>query len=290
MPRRTQKTEATNNAATFAMKNESNLMSLHELIAYAHDTLMNRRALNEADFTDHGLTKQDFDQWTAYVEEVRGEVVKYLKLTSDRKADSKDIALALGNVWSAWRTVLKQGTESEYNKNFFLRENDAHIIAEWAGLTATLTVRGKVWSTATPTNFRRNVETAIGIRMTGNAMLSDDNRDLIQAYEGAQRTVTNLTAALNDKVEKGKTTAGLRTQAYAAEKALEEMKNLVESLKLDDNARKKLLEKSEFALTEAKKKVTDAEKKIVEAQKIIDAKEKDYNILIAKVHSVGDDK
>lgn len=282
--------KSTNEAVEFTMKNESNLMQLHDLIALAHNEFGNKKALSKTDFTEHGLSEQVFDQWEAYVEEMRQQVIEYNKLAQSRDASDQDIANALGHVWAAWRAVLKQGTESEYNKNFFVRENDAHMIAEWAGLTAISTARGKQWTTATKTNFRRNVEIAIGIRMAGNAMLSDDQRDLIQAYEGAKKTVKNMTDALNDKIEKGKTTPGLRTVLRGTEKGLEDMQKLVSTLKVSDEDKKKLLEKYEFAVTQAKAAVTDAEKKLKDAQDTIDEKQMDYDKLIATLKSVGDNR
>ena len=282
--------KSTNEAVEFTMKNESNLMQLHDLIALAHNEFGNKKALSKTDFTEHGLSEQVFDQWEAYVEEMRQQVIEYNKLAQSRDASDQDIANALGHVWAAWRAVLKQGTESEYNKNFFVRENDAHMIAEWAGLTAISTARGKQWTTATKTNFRRNVEIAIGIRMAGNAMLSDDQRDLIQAYEGAKKTVKNMTDALNDKIEKGKTTPGLRTVLRGTEKGLEDMQKLVSTLKVSDEDKKKLLEKYEFAVTQAKAAVSDAEKKLKDAQDTIDEKQMDYDKLIAILKSVGDER
>ena len=282
--------KSTNEAVEFTMKNESNLMQLHDLIALAHNEFGNKKALSKTDFTEHGLSEQVFDQWEAYVEEMRQQVIEYNKLAQSRDASDQDIANALGHVWAAWRAVLKQGPESEYNKNFFVRENDAHMIAEWAGLTAISTARGKQWTTATKTNFRRNVEIAIGIRMAGNAMLSDDQRDLIQAYEGAKKTVKNMTDALNDKIEKGKTTPGLRTVLRGTEKGLEDMQKLVSTLKVSDEDKKKLLEKYEFAVTQAKAAVTDAEKKLKDAQDTIDEKQMDYDKLIATLKSVGDNR
>lgn len=284
------KTAETNATATFEMKNKSNLMSLHDLIAYAHDELMNRRALSESDFSDKGLPKQEFDQWTAYVEELRQQVIEYNTVAQSRVATDKAIENAKGHVWVAWRDVLKKGAEEEYCKNFFVRENDVHLMSEWAGLTAVSTVRGKVWGNASKTNFRRNVETAIGIRMAGNAMLSDDDRDLITAYEGAQKTVKSMTDALNDRVENGKTINGLYTALRGAEKGLEEMQNLVATLNIDDKSKEKLLEKSKFAVTMAKDKVTDAEKKLKNAQDTISEKQKDYDKLIGTLKSVGDNK
>ncbi|MCR5453191.1 MAG: hypothetical protein K6F00_11245 [Lachnospiraceae bacterium] len=303
---RTKKTEVTNDVKNtkataagrseevkvdeFTMKNKVDLMSLHDMLAYAHDTIKNSRALSKKDFEDKGVSEQVFNQWEAYVEELRLQVVEYNKLAQSSSASSKAINNALGHVWVAWRLVIKQGTESEYNKNFFIRENDAHMIAEWAGLTAVTTAHGKQWSTASKTNFRRNVETAIGIRMAGNNVLSDDDRDLIQAYESAQKTVTNMTNALNDKIESGKTTPGYRTLLRGAEKALEDMQKLVKTLDVTDESRQKILEKYEFAVTAAKASVTDAEKKIKAAQETIDEKQKNYDKLIATLKSVGDDK
>ena len=57
--------KSTNEAVEFTMKNESNLMQLHDLIALAHNEFGNKKALSKTDFTEHGLSEQVFDQWEA---------------------------------------------------------------------------------------------------------------------------------------------------------------------------------------------------------------------------------
>lgn len=268
---------------------EKAFMTLHDLLAYAHDTLGNRKALSEQDFEDHGVSNQVYTQWVAYVEELRKTVIEYINLSEDKNATDQDIENSLGHVFVAWRTVLKNGTESEFNKNFFIRKNDADIIANWAGRGTTLTAKGRVYSPKSKTDFRRNVETHIGIRMAGNRVLSDDNRDLIVAYEGAERTIKNMSAKLNDIVSNGKTTSGLRSQLIVMEHDIEARKKEYADANISEDLQAKWLEKDRNALTNLKSQITDAEKKLTKAQEYVDAHKKDYDFLMALIKSVGGD-
>lgn len=267
----------------------SNLVSIKAAIAYAHDELHNRKALGKQDFEERGLSEQAFTQWCDYVEELRVVVAEYNKLAQDKDATEKAIQTAQGKIWSAWRAVLKEGTESDYNKNFFVRKADATMIANFCGLHAMDTAIGRQFTTKGKTDFRKAVETVIGIRMAGNALLDDEKRDLIAAYEGAVKTIQKNQDALEDsKDKKGKVVAGLRTLASIAEKRVTEEEKFLAELGVKKEVIDKRLETLKYAAEEAKAAVADAQKAIAEAEKTKAEKEKDYNKVIALLKSVGD--
>ena len=163
------------------------------------------------------------------------------------------------------------------------------MIANFCGLHAMDTAVGRQFTTKGKTDFRKAVETVIGIRMAGNALLDDEKRDLIAAYEGAVKTIQKNQDALEDsKDKKGKVVAGLRTLASIAEKRVAEEEKFLAELGVKKEVIDKRLETLKYAAEEAKAAVADAQKAIAEAEKTKAEKEKDYNKVIALLKSVGD--
>lgn len=267
----------------------SNLTSIKAVIAYAHDDLHNKKALTQENFSDKGLSAQQFEQWVAYVEQLRETCVVYNKLAEKKSSSAKEIQAAEGQVWSAWRAVLKEGTEDEYNKNFFVRKTDATKIANWASLTTIDTAVGRQFANKGKADFRKSIETLIGIRMTGNGVLDDDKRDVITAYESAVKTIQRNKEALEDSKDKsGKPVAGLISLATLAEKNLAEEKAFLEELGVAEDKIAKRLERFEKAVADANAAVADANKEIAKAEKTKAEKEAEYNKTIALLNSVGD--
>lgn len=269
----------------------SNLVSIKVAIAYAHDELHNKKALSEKDFTEKGLSTMAFQQWEAYVEELRLVVAEYNKLAQDKDASDKAIQTALGKVWSNWRAVVKEGTEDQFNSNFFIRKADATMIANFAGLYAMDTAVGRQFTTKGKADFRKAVETVIGIRMAGNAVLSDEQRDLIESYEKAVKAIKNYTEALEGKKDKkGTPIIGLRTLVTLAEKDYKKEETFLKKYKASEEETKERLQDLQTKIDNAKADVAEAEKKLKEAEKTKEEKEADYTKAIALLKSVGDFK
>lgn len=270
----------------------SNLVTIKEAIAWAHDEMHNKRALSKKDFEERGLTEQAYDTWVEFNDELLEAASEYNRLAqSSKKVTEKEIQTAIGKVWSAWRNVIKEGTESKFNKNFFIRSADATMIANFCALKAMDTARGQQFTNQKSADFRRKVEIVIGIRMTGNAMLDDDKRDTILAYEGALKTIKNNTDALEDTKDKnGTIIPGLRTLVAIAENNLKKEKAFCEKYKCSDEEVAERTKPLEMRITDAKEAVKDAEKAIADAEKTKASKEKEYNKVIALLKSVGDYK
>lgn len=273
--------------ATTKTTTNSNLMTMKDMLTFAHDELHNSRALNAKDFEDHGVAEQTFTQWKGYVDELRKACKGYLEVAEDDKATDKKLQEVLNKVWMAWRAVCKEGAEKDFNKNFFIKRNDAHTICEWCNRDAVNTAHGKTWGQKESTNFRKHIETMIGIRMTGNAVLTDDERDLIVAYEGALRSIKTNEDLLNDTVERGQTKWGLRSQLKFAQNDLDKQTALIDSLKIEGDAKETLLKKYRDEIAEKAKAVAKADEAIKKATKIRDEKKSAYDKAIALVKSVG---
>lgn len=268
----------------------SNIKSIKKALIYAHDEMMNRHALNKEDFEKLDLADSTLNSWIEYVEELRETTKEYLRLSEDKDATEEQIIGALGKVAAGWRRVCKEGAESDFHKNFFVRKTDAYTIAEWCGRTATITARGRVWAPKGKADFRKHVETLIGIRMAGNAILTDEQRDYITDYEGAIRMIKNKEDALADTVTRGKTTYGLRSVAKFKAKDLEEHEAFFDKYKITGQEREDELKVYRDALATAKKAVADAEADIKKYEKIRDTNKEGYDKTIALLKSIGADK
>ena len=102
----------------------SNLMSMKDMLTWAHDEMHNSHALSEKDFENLGVAEQTLDNWKGYVEELRKACADYLPLVESENATDKQIQKSLDKVWMAWRAVCKEGAEKDFNKNFFIKSAD----------------------------------------------------------------------------------------------------------------------------------------------------------------------
>lgn len=274
-----------------ATKTKFDLVTIKKAIAWAHDE-GNKHALSKKEFEDLGLSDQSHDQWEAYNDELRTAAAEYNRLAQSATSTKEQLAKAEDEVWKAWRSVLAEGTEQKFNKNFFMRPYDAHTIGNWAALRAVPTAHGRVWGTQAKADFRRNIETLIGIRMAGNAMLDDTAHNTIVGYEKAVASIKRNEEALADTVQNGKRKPGLRSQLEAAKSRLSGMESLIESLgdSITKDAADKILESAKDAVTNADLAVKTAETAIKDAKTKRDNLKAEYDKQIAKIKMIGDVK
>ena len=287
------------------MATTSNLTGNKEIIGYAHDVLFNKRALSVKDFEDLGSTTQAHAQWVEWVDELKKAVDAYNDVTQAKDAvkafkaacpdfegevdEQKALDIITGRVFSAWRSVMKAGTEKAFNKNFFIRETDVVMLAGFCGLGTTQTARGPQLTHKSAADFRKRVEMCIGIRMTGNGMLSDETRDLIVAYENAVRTIDRNKALLADsKDTNGKTIAGLETELKLQAAKLDEQNKMLDELGIEDEKKAAILSGLQAKVDELTEKISDAKEAIADAEKIKNDNQKKYDKAIALLKSVGD--
>lgn len=267
------------------------LVTVKKALAWAHDE-GNKHVLSRKEFEELGLSDQAYDQWEAFTDDLRVAAAEYNRLAQSATSTKEDLAKAEDAVWKAWRSVLAEGTEQKFNKNFFMRPYDAHTIGNWAALKAVPTAHGRVWGTQAKADFRRNIETMIGIRMAGNAMLTDDQHNLITSYEKAVASIQRNQEALEDSVQNGKRKPGLKSALESAKNRLNSMESLVGSLgdSITKDAADKILESAKSAVIEADTAVKTAEKAIKEAETKRDNLKDEYDKAIAKIKMLGDNK
>lgn len=266
----------------------SNLNTIKSAIVYAHDTLHNSRAIGKAEVEACNISEQAINQWAEYVEELREASNTYLDLAHDADADAKKLQVAQGRVWSEWRRVLKQGTEKDFDSRFFIRKDDLVHICGLCGEKFMKSAKGKQLAHATKSDFRKNIETLIGIRLTGNGILSDDDRDTISNFERAEKQVKTCKEALNGyKDSTGKKVAGLKDQLKAAKATLKENEALADQLEIDEEKREIFLSVYKERVDTLDKAVTDTAKKQDEAEKTVKETQSAYDEVILKLRIAG---
>lgn len=265
----------------------SNLGTMKDAIIEARKQ-GNRRAISKADLEKVNVTEQSLANWEAYVEELRLAAMEYVDLTEKQTASDDEIQVALGAVYAIWRRLLKEGTEKEFDARFFIRKSDIGRIAHLCGERIHRSTKFNAQLVhAEKADFRKNIETIIGIRMAGNGVLNDDDRDTMVKYEQAQNTIKAKSEAL-DGFKKGKETIlGLKAKKTAADAALVKANEFVETYKLTGEAKDAYLKGFQNAVDTLKADIDDAEAKLKEAKKTEKELKKAYTALGKKLNMVG---
>lgn len=254
----------------------SNLPAIKDALIYAHDTLFNSRALSDQDFEEVGLTKQAKTQWEMFVEELRQVSNAYIDLAQDPNARGQQISAAEGKVWAEWRRVLKQGTEKDFSEKMFIRKADVVFISGLCGTKFQKTATAKVLAHQTATDFRRNIETLIGIRMAGNSILSDTDRDIIVTYEAACRTLQSRTDALNGYTRGKNKVEGLYSKFNAQRQVLLRTKESYDKVNMPQEMQEELLTGLREAIKATEADIKAAKEAITKAKKTIKKTEEAY--------------
>lgn len=266
----------------------SNLATIKDAIVYAHDELHNSRAIGKSEIEACNISEQAVNQWAAYVKELQDASNTYLDMSHDPDADAKALQVAQGRVWSEWRRVLKKGTEKEFDSRFFIRKDDIIHICGLCGEKFMNTAKGKNLCHTTATDFRKNIETLIGIRLTGNGMLSDEDRDTISIYEKAVASIKRCDEALKGTKDKtGKLIPGLNAQLKSEKATLKENEAVADALELDEEKRERFLAPYQEKVKVLETAVKDTKKALDEAQKTKEKNQGAYDKVMLTLRIAG---
>ena len=209
------KTEEVAQEPTYAVN------AMRPAIIAAHKAC-NKKAISVEMALAGGATEERFNQWVQWVQNLRDVTVDYIVLKHRKSATDKELSVARGRIFPAWRTILKVGEESTFHKNMFIRPEDIDSIVGYAE-TFIATSKGTAQAVTGKIVFRKQIEALLGCRMAGNEVMKDDDRDTLQEYYGAQRTLDNAIKKLNGTTnDKGEHTPGILEQIKATEQSLKD--------------------------------------------------------------------
>ena len=223
-------------------------------------------AITKDEALKSGATEERWNQWVMWVSDLRDACQHYAELQADRNTPEtgKLIKSAEGKVWAQWRSILKVGEENMFHKNMFIRRSDAEKLTTFAGNITYVYVpgKGKVPAVTGKNNFRKMVETFLAARISGNAMLSDAQRDVIKGYTSAVNTERKTTALLDGEGDE----VGLRKTLATKEEAYNGVVEALKAAKLPAEQIEVIAAASKAAYEAVKKEVESAEKTVKTAQ------------------------
>lgn len=193
--------------------------AMRQAIIAAYNT-GNKKAIDQTVAEAGGATKERFDQWVQWVNDLRETAVNYNRVIDNKDSSTKERASAKGRLFAQWRKIIKVGEENLFHPNMFVREEDAEIISGFAR-TFTTTSVVKVFAPKSEMIFRKEIETFLGIRISGNAMLNDSERDTLKDYYAAKKTLASADKMLNGETTENKHTPGIEENIISAKKDLE---------------------------------------------------------------------
>ena len=223
-------------------------------------------AITKDEAVKSGTTEERWNQWVMWVSDLRDACQHYAELQADRNTPEvgKLMKAAEGKVWAQWRSILKVGEEDLFHKNMFVRRSDAEKLTAFAGNITYVYVpgKGKVPAVTGKNNFRKMVETFLAARISGNAMLSDAQRDVIKGYTSAVNTEKKMTEVLDGKGDE----IGLRKTLTIKEETYNATVEALKAAKLSEEQITAIAAPAKAAYDAVKKEVDTAEKAIKNAQ------------------------
>lgn len=263
------------------------MSGMKELIVKAHNDC-NKGAINKAMCKDLGVAEQVLEQWISYVDRLHGATKEFLEMSHDPNATDRQLTAAEGKVFAAWKDVLKNGTADEFQRGFFIRKKDVVHIAGLCGEKFISTAIGTRLANHTSTDFRRNIERLVGVRMVVGGYLKDDDATLILDYEGALKTIKSCTAQIEGEKRGKVEVEGLNATIAKLEAKLQSMIDFAAQYKIEGEARDALLSGIKSALSEARETLTAAQDKLKEATTKRDNLEVKYNEVMARLHRIDE--
>lgn len=269
------KTAKTTNGQERAARSKKNItfdfesisVPMRRAIVKAHE-LGNTSAITARDAGFCDVPIEDFNLWVFRVNGLREFAVKYGNLVESKNSAQDDIVRAKNELFTLWKAVLKAGEANLAHPNMFVRSEDADTLRVYATGITWLHAEsvGSVMATTTPTRFRQMVELLIGCRMAGNALLSDDDRDIIAGWNSACKSEQSAEERLEGNAERN--IVGLKKQLDDAEKALETASDMLISAVGEEAAK---------GIIESNPSFKGMRGKLVELQRQIDASKKAQN-------------
>lgn len=254
--------------------------AMRTALAAAHN-LNNRHAISKEEAVMSGTTEERYNEWVKWVNDLKTVVEEYCAVKHNRTSTAEEISSKEGKCFAVWRTILKAGEEDVFHPNMFVRNAD---ISSLVGYCETFVSSGKGSQLAFTSSafFRKRVETLIGCRMAGNAVLTNENRNTIKEHRRKEFLLDSSTKRLNGYESKsGKHIDGIIDKISIEEKALANDKKLLVSMgckesELDDNP----------FIKERKESIKKLKAQKEKTEKLIEQTKKELNALLPKVEAI----
>lgn len=240
-----------------------------------------KRAVRKSDAEESGVRPEEFEEWKKNVGDLYEAACDFYEALG---TDGESKAEAYCN--EVWARILKAGEENVLIPKMYIRPSDAHNMRVWACEIETKTVRG-IGTVGVYTGldkFRGIVETRIALRIAGNAILKDDDRDVIDTYVKACKAVESANKTLNGYTEGKTTVSSIDAQIVDAQNVLDQVVEALTAAGVEDVER--LTGRQKAAVTELKDVKAKAEKKLKKWAKVKDDLQDKYDKIVDKLDSI----
>ena len=241
-----------------------NINAMRPVIVVAHGAdYCNSKAITKEMVVGAGVDMQYFVKWQNDVNALRDTVCEYVKLKHDHSAKDEDVYAARERIFPKWKAILETGENSKESKELHVTPYDVDSLVGYAEQFMA-TSRGTTITYTTVQIFRKYVESLLGCRIAQNAVLSDGDRDTLQAYYSAQRRIQNCIDTASE----------LKTQKESFELMKKEAENEPMFLKFIERKIKEVEEQMK-ANEESRTKADEALAKVSKDAKAIESKIKE---------------
>lgn len=272
--------------------------AIHPALVEAHNT-NNTKAIDLELCKELGIAEESLIAWEGKCESFRTTVRAFVDTFFNEDISDDDRKKLEDAIFPEWKRMLQTGEEDLKKKTLRVDPYDIYLIFKF-GTTKVSTNHGTQFSIAHKKTFRKGMETVIGLKMAMNAVLSDEDRDLIKDYENAVALKNKKTLFLegNDKQK------GAKDQLTASQAQLDTLLADISTLELaaksietNSDAAKYLImaleSKSEKAkvlqaeVTDLKKKIGNAQDCLDKSNKLIENKQNDYEKVMSKIEKLS---
>ena len=168
-----------------------NINAMRPALIAAHKD-NNKKALTKDQATGAGVGIDYFNQWVQDVNALRETIYDYVTKKHDPSADKAVVNTAREQIFPKWKTILEAGEKSKTTKELRVSEFDVDSLVGYAEKFMA-TGAGTQIAGTTQQIFRKYVESLLGVRIAQNTVLSDEDRDILDAYYKAARRIGQLT-------------------------------------------------------------------------------------------------
>lgn len=288
MAKRTKTAGQTATTATTTTAATNPIMGTMRLSLVAARKYNNKKAITR-DFVAGNPKVKDadvtFETWCKAIADIYRAVEPWAIGFNDVNAKDCDLQAIYDSVVPMWLALA-----NDVDPKMFVRTNDVHRIMGFA-LKFGGTTNGSVDVIASNTEFRRAVETMIGIRIAQGAVLTEEEISLVNKYD---KTVTNIDKAnsrLNGYTNsKGDHKKGLCDMLETAKANFAKMREqlLKLGIKEEDVDDCELISGYVNKVDEIENAISKTKNKIAEYNEFIKDNKKKYETIMKKVNEISE--
>lgn len=176
-----------------AKKTTINFNAMRAALVMAHNSC-NTKAITEDQAMGAGVDSLAFKKWKDDVNALRATVFNYVAKKKNARRDAikdEEIRAARELIFPKWKQVLGAGEKSATIKEIRVSDNDVEDLVGFAWCFMS-TANGTAEAAVGEGIFRRLVESLVGCAIVKNSVLTDEDRDALNSYYGAQKTVQSM--------------------------------------------------------------------------------------------------